>query len=347
MPSFKVLLVEDDEGYWTEVLLEDIHEAIQAAGHKAEIHHESSFLQARGALRRGKWDLVVTDIDLGRDHSTNDKMGMQLVDRANSLEIPCIVVSGAVDPYDVGELLQSYHAYAFFWKPIYVEAKFRAKIQEALGISSANLTGDQRRDFKIPLDPEELRAWWQKISENDTGYICYAFLLLLPGDEEVIRYVTDLGPEMDLIASNRWLIIALGEKELRRPGVPHDWTSLVTDYVYDGFSMRVGRLLEMGPDQFPCLVLFEDLLSDEHIIISLQGLNFEEIAQVMRSIAAEIHRAASKDENSLREIRRYLRKEAGLKAGRTFAGAIRSLAGKTYEVVVKSLIDDFSKTLGP
>jgi CheY-like chemotaxis protein len=87
MDSAKILLVEDHR-LWREQL----EEILERAGYKVET--AVGYGEAFGKLRRGSFNLVITDLRLGPEKPPRDFEGMTLLQDAQERGIPTIVVTG-------------------------------------------------------------------------------------------------------------------------------------------------------------------------------------------------------------------------------------------------------------
>src|SRR4051794_32488700 len=90
MKTARVLLVEDNE-LWQTILRTQINLALPEAEPPRIV---GTFQDGARELQQGGWDLVVTDI--GLPPATGIVLGMQLVNLAKEVKVPCIVVSGTM-----------------------------------------------------------------------------------------------------------------------------------------------------------------------------------------------------------------------------------------------------------
>jgi len=140
-------------------------------------------------------------------------------------------------------------------------------------------------DFKDKL---ALREWWHSILRDYGRYSCYAIFLALPSDKEIIRYLIDFGNEIDIISGEDCLVIALGKSEFRRsgfdekiqqPSIPERfsnfleemWSAAIKEQVSKGYSVKVAQLFNIEITKFPCLLIFQDIRSSDHALITLKG----------------------------------------------------------------------------
>lgn len=192
--------------------------------------------------------------------------------------------------------------------------------------------------LKEPIDPYSLRKWWHQVLHDQGRYSCYAILIVLPSDTEARRYARVFGRELDLISGTNCLVIALSKKRFKRFGFDR-WGQIVDEEVPQGYSITVAKLFGIDFTQFPCLVVFEDICSPDHIVITLKGMTAEEIAETMRSLFSIIQKAISEKKSPLAVIESKRNKESFRKAGQTIVSKLNSLAGKTFEIAMKAFIN--------
>lgn len=188
-----------------------------------------------------------------------------------------------------------------------------------------------------PKDPYSLRKWWHQILRDHGRYSCYAILLVLPLDTEARRYARDFDAELNLISGENCLVIGIGRNDFKRFGFD-TWGRLVDMQVSQGHSLKVAQLFEIDFTQFPCLVVFEDIRSPDHVVITLKGMTTEEIAESMRVIFSIIQKAVSDKKSPLAAIESHRNKESFRRAGQDIVSKIRRFAGRTFEVAIESWI---------
>jgi hypothetical protein len=127
-----------------------------------------------------------------------------------------------------------------------------------------------------------------------------------------------------MVLSNRpWKRTAYGSKT---------WEAVVQRSMK--FSVRFANLLDIPVDRLPCLVLFQDLNSSKHIPIWLNGLTAEEMAEVMRSVFAVIHKAIVKGKNPLIAVKR----SQNNKKLKRVVGQVVDSIGKTLSTLIPQLL---------
>jgi len=198
---------------------------------------------------------------------------------------------------------------------------------------------DADRDILNVPDSGSLRAWWHDILRMHRCYSCYAIFLLLPSDKEAVRYLTDFGRELDLISGENCLIIVLSEDESRRVGFDEAlWRAAVTEQASGGYSISIARLFEIDFARFPCLILFEDIRSPRHAIVTLRGMTAEEIADRLRKAFSVIQEAVANGKNPVEAIESRRRSDSFQRRGQSIIGGLRSLGEKTFETAVETWI---------
>ena len=184
-----------------------------------------------------------------------------------------------------------------------------------------------------------LREWWHDVLRTHDRYVCFATLLALTMDGELTRYVAESGNELDQISGADCLVIVLSETEFRRSGVDNSLqAAAMEEHIRNGHSMMVAELFGISCEQFPCLVLFRDIRSPEHILVSLKGMSAEEIAERMRSVFSTIRCAVAEGTDPMTALERRRNQEVFRQRGRTLVGHISSAAGKTFELAMEAWI---------
>ena len=183
----------------------------------------------------------------------------------------------------------------------------------------------------------QLRVWWHAILREHDKYSCYAILLMLPADGEAIRYAVDFREELDLISGEGCLVLVLTDTQVKRSGFDEDlWRLAVSEQAKKGHSRTVAELFDIGYDEFPCLVVFRDIRSPEHVLVKLKGMTAEEIVEQMRSLFTVVHKATSSKEDPLEAIERYQKQERIRGKTQGVISQMRSLPGKTFEAAVEA-----------
>jgi DNA-binding response OmpR family regulator len=134
MTILRVLIVEDHES-WRGLLEDYINITLDMIGCEAHIHKTKSFDYARRCLRtKGPFHLMVTDIGLGKEGISRQKLGMRLVRLARGSKTPCIVVSGTpiLRPNDVRILIFDHQIEDFFSKDDFDDDRFLKKVESIL-----------------------------------------------------------------------------------------------------------------------------------------------------------------------------------------------------------------------
>jgi hypothetical protein len=206
-------------------------------------------------------------------------------------------------------------------------------------VASPSLKGMGNLISMTLADRNKLRAWWHQVLRDHGRYSCYAVFLLLPSDKEVLRYLTEASKELDLISGDYCLVIALSEAEFRHFGFStKTWSTAVKEHTSKGHSIQVAQLFHIDFAQFPCLVLFQDIRSPAHIVVTLKQMTAEEIAEKMRVIFWTIQNAVFRKANPLEAIEARRNSESFRKTGQTIVSELRSLAGKTFSTAVEAWI---------
>ena len=189
------------------------------------------------------------------------------------------------------------------------------------------------------MKKEALRTWWHEILRHYDRYPCYSTFLVLPSDKDAIRYLVEYGKELDLLSGDNCLVIALGKALVRRSGFDDKaWRPTIKEQTSQGYSVELARFFNIPFTIFPCLVVFKDIRSPEHVVITLKGLSTEEIAEKMRQIFSVLQETAKKRSNPLAALESQRKNEKRHNAGETVLSELRSFAGKSFEAAAEAWI---------
>jgi hypothetical protein len=190
------------------------------------------------------------------------------------------------------------------------------------------------------INGESVREWWHQILSSYGRYHLYGVILALPSDSEIICYMKDFGRELHLVSGNDCLVIALTNIGFRRYEFDDQiWSLAMNEHISRGYCLKVADLFKIKFDEFPCLILFRDPRSPDHILVTLKGLTVEEISQNMRSIFSIAHEAVLRGENPLLAIKKYRDTKAFMHKGGAIISGVREVAGKTFETAMKALVE--------
>ncbi|TAH51673.1 MAG: WXG100 family type VII secretion target [Chloroflexota bacterium] len=185
-----------------------------------------------------------------------------------------------------------------------------------------------------------MREWWHNILRNHGKYSTYAILLVLPSDRESLRYLKEYGRELDLISGDDCLVLTFGDSGIKRPNFEDkSWISTVEGHVTKGYSINIANIFNIEFSKFPCLVIFNDVRSSEHIVVTFKGFSAEGIAEKLRVIFTIIKRAVKEKENPIKSLELKRKEEIFQKAGNTVLSEIRDFAGKTLETAMEAIIN--------
>lgn len=184
-----------------------------------------------------------------------------------------------------------------------------------------------------------IRDWWHGILRNHGKYSSYAILLVLPSDKETIRYLKEFGKELDLISGKDCLILTFGDSGIKRPNFGDiSWVSTVEGHITKGYSINAANIFNVEFSKFPCLLIFNDARSPEHIIVTLKGLTAEGVAEKLRVVFSTIKRAVQEKGNPLKSLELKRKEESFQRAGNSVLSEIKDFAGKTLEMAMEAII---------
>ena len=204
----------------------------------------------------------------------------------------------------------------------------------------ANLGTDKPNNRFIRIeDGQILRKWWHHVLRNYGKYSSYAMFLLLPSDKEAIQYLTEYDKELGLMSGKDCLVLVITKSGDEDKHLEEDDKQLaIKEYILEGYSISIAHLFGINLDMFPCLVVFRDIRSSEHIIVSFKDMTVNEIALKIRAIFSIIHSAIIEKQNPLQRLENERKNEKFRMVGKTIVGEIQNIAGKTIETVVETLV---------
>jgi len=224
-----------------------------------------------------------------------------------------------------------------FWKRAYALSleKPKSKSQKTNSSTTSKQLAKPKNIKITGKDKGVLREWWHSILHTHGKYPCYAIVLVLPTDSQTIKYLTEAGREIDLLSKNNCLVMALSDTQAIRYGSDeNEWRTAINEQVTNGQSVEIANLFEIKFTEFPCMVIFQDIRSSEHLVISLQKMEIDEISLKMRSFFWAIKSANAKKVNPLIELKTQRRKAEFLRAGQSVISDLRKLGGETIQTII-------------
>ena len=183
----------------------------------------------------------------------------------------------------------------------------------------------------------KLREVWHNILREHGRYSCFAVYLLLPSDIEAKKYLTEYSRELEIITSTNCLAISLCTTRFERTD-ENSWKLAVDEHLSQGYSAIVANLFQVKFNEFPCLIIFNDIRSSDHALVSLKYMTAEQIADKMRTIFSVIDDAVKNDKQPLAALEQQRVLEFLKKQGNTTISELRSFAGKSFETVMETWI---------
>lgn len=226
-----------------------------------------------------------------------------------------------------------------FWKKAYtLRLEKPASKAKRTNKAPASIQPTEQKVVAIrSKDRSALREWWHEILRAHGRYSCYAIFLTLPSDVEALQYLTSYGNELNLIAGENCLVIVLSTTEFQRTGFDEGtWRKLVEEQTNDGHSVTVAQLFGIEFTKFPCLLLFQDVRSPEHVAITLTEMDAEQIATRMRLIFTVVQNAIRNKRKPLGELDKQQNIEFLKKTSRTVAIKIGGLAEMSFEKAMEA-----------
>ena len=192
----------------------------------------------------------------------------------------------------------------------------------------------------IASDKSSLRKWWHDIIGNYGKFSCYAMFLVLPSDKEAMKYLTEFGKELHIISGDDCLIIALSKNEFKITNFDEGtWNIVIEEHSTEGYSVKIAHMFNVDITEFPCLLLFRDIRSSEHVIVSLKEIKADEITTKMRVIFSEIHKSVNAKKNPLVELTNLQSREKIKTVARKISGKVETMTEKTFEAAMNAFVE--------
>jgi hypothetical protein len=122
--------------------------------------------------------------------------------------------------------------------------------------------------------------------------------------------------------------------------------TLATQHVEQGFSVQFAEILGVALDEFPCLVLFEDVRSSRHMTIALRGMDAAEIAEKLKAVFSTINAAVAKGDKPLTALEAQRDREIFIKAGNSIISMVKSAAKETLETAIGAAMKTVLASVG-
>lgn len=187
---------------------------------------------------------------------------------------------------------------------------------------------------------EHLRAWWHDLLRAHGRFYCYGVFLMLAADKEARKYATEYAGELHQASGKNCAILGLGRVPEQSGEVfdPSAWRQAVDQQVEEGNSLPIAEIFRLPLTSFPAVILFRDIRSSEHVLISLKGLSAEEIAARMRGVYQAVSQAAAEKQDPLRAVGALRRGEAYRVKRRAIISGTRRVAGQTLAAAIEAVI---------
>ena len=214
--------------------------------------------------------------------------------------------------------------------------------------STKNLNGSFICTFcRTPIiEYSEIRSWWHDvIRSTERVFPSYATFLFLPSDGDAIKYFTDFYDEVEIMSGENCCLLALTNKDFKLYAQSKDeWVDDFNLDVTNGYSAKLAQTL-FGKDfnDFPCVLLFDDLRSRNCAVISLKELATYEISFLMRDVFHTINTAVSKRKKPIKELQKYMAVEKGRGIAVKITDETIKIITLSFEAVMEAFIKAFIK----
>ncbi len=190
------LVVEDDAG-WRAILSELLAEL----GY--QVHISSSYGEARGYLRRQRFDLAVVDLSLASSLAPDDNAdGYRLLESTRKLGIPAIVVSGSAMPAAIDRVYEELGVVAYLEKQAFARQAFRAAVSQA----TAAPAGAGELSLLTPREREVLDLLAQGLTNKEIAEA------LVISDNTVKRHLKAIFAKLDVSTRAAAVARAVGSR---------------------------------------------------------------------------------------------------------------------------------------
>ena len=189
---------------------------------------------------------------------------------------------------------------------------------------------------------ENVRDWWYSLLRYYDRYPSYAMMLALPSDKAAVQYLKKFGDELCLITGNNCLVITLTSSGFTQYGeadylIP--FTFDTQEHIGKGYCLQVANMFKIKFNEFPCLLLFNDIRKPEHILIALKGLDTNGIAQEMRTIFSVVSEAIQQGKDPITSVDKFNKQQAFSEKKKAAWSGVQSFAGKTFEKMMEAFVE--------
>jgi hypothetical protein len=194
-----------------------------------------------------------------------------------------------------------------------------------------------------PSSPRARRVrlkWWYEMLREHGSYPSYALFLAFPSNRDAISYFTNYGDEIDFMAGDDTLMIALGNAELEGSDVnKRAWGKAVEEQISKGHSVNIAKLFDIDFTILPCLVLFRSILSPEHVVVTFREMSPDEIRDRMQAVFTTIHKAVSEKADPVAALKNQQNRDAFLAKGQTIVVELGRLAWASFATLIRLWIE--------
>lgn len=195
-------------------------------------------------------------------------------------------------------------------------------------------------------DSSALRAWWHEFLRTNGKFPVYAIFLLLASDKAASSYLRESGNEIHTLSGKYCAVIAFSEQHTAtniplEPEIESRFSNLrwmydAKEHVDKGYSVPIANMFGVEYTQFPAVILFNDIRSPEHTIVSLKGLSTYEISEKMRSIFSAIKYAVDTEQDPLDTIESLKQLEVIESKKQALQNKAGEVLNKTFEAAMSA-----------
>jgi len=184
------------------------------------------------------------------------------------------------------------------------------------------------------------RDWWHELLRKAGKYPCYGiFLANTPKDKETEKYLKEYRVELDRFSGEYCLIVILGDRDVQISGLDGNvWKEMVEIQLGEGNSVIIADLFNIMYDDFPCLLLFEDIRDAKHIIVTLKDMTADEISSKMQTVLSITRQAVNEKESPLVALERNRFQGLLLHNGKVIISGIIDLTKIGFETAMKTWV---------
>jgi len=195
-----------------------------------------------------------------------------------------------------------------------------------------------------------IQRWWKLLRKKHEEYSCCGVFLTLPSDDEVIAYIKYYRQELNLLSGEECVLVifqdtkfSTTDKFIQFEVTRKSWETAVNKHANEGYSILFANLFGIPFNQFPSLVIFNNIDTPDHVVIDLRDLTLEELREKMRETFDVIRKANKDSIDPIVALNREKSRGNLQNKGRSIVGAMRNFGERTLEMAMEAWFNSVMK----